>query len=268
MNTFYAILVVVVIAIAGGYAYTQLPMKGDTSSQSPTETGTPTDNLTSNIEPMNQVVDATIKTSKGDIVVRLDGTRAPLTVGNFVKLANENFYDGTTFHRVIPDFMIQGGDPLSKDQTKRAQHGMGDPGYSFKDEINADSYGLDKQKIKDLLEPEQLSQLPPEAQEMTVKQLYEVQGYEYTTEFESLPLVRGTIAMANSGPNTNGSQFFIITAESTPHLNGRHTPFGTVVSGMDVADAITAVEADENSNPLEPITILDVVISNPTGAGE
>jgi cyclophilin family peptidyl-prolyl cis-trans isomerase len=212
--------------------------------------------------PLREVVRVTLKTSSGDIGLVLDGARAPLTVGNFVHLAENNFYDGTTFHRVIPDFMIQGGDPLSKDQVERERHGTGGPGYQFADEINAASYRLDQTKLSEIVAPGQAQQLPPEAQQMTVQQFYEAQGYRYTTQVESLPLRRGVLAMANAGPSTNGSQFFIITAaDGVPHLNGKHTAFGVVESGMEVVDAISAVERDERDNPVTPVTITDVIVS-------
>lgn len=166
------------------------------------------------IMPINSVVTATIQTSKGDIAITLDGTRAPLTVGNFVKLAQSGFYDGTTFHRVIPDFMIQGGDPLSKDPNNRPMVGSGDPGYKFKDEIN------------------------------------------------NTKLVRGSLAMANSGPNTNGSQFFIVTAAATPWLDGIHTNFGEVTQGMDIVTAITNVKRDDRENPIEPVVIKKIIIND------
>jgi len=125
---------------------------------------------------------ATIETEKGDIVVDLFPKEAPLTVNNFVFLAREGFYDGTTFHRVIPDFMAQGGDPLGT--------GMGGPGYKFED------------------------------------------------EFSSLTHVAGALSMANAGPNTNGSQFFI-TYVPTDFLNGKHSVFGRVTDGMDVLKRLT-----------------------------
>jgi len=168
--------------------------------------------IPSNITPIAEKVNVTLKTSMGDIALELDGTVAPITVGNFVGLAKKGFYDGTTFHRVIPDFMIQGGDPNSKDQTKRYTHGTGDPGYKFADEINSNK------------------------------------------------IVRGAIAMANSGPNTNGSQFFIVTAPATPYLDGKHTYFGKVTFGMDVVDKISLVQRDENDNPLSPVTINKIIV--------
>jgi peptidyl-prolyl cis-trans isomerase B (cyclophilin B) len=142
-----------------------------------------------------------LKTTKGDITLELDANKAPKTVTNFVVLARMGYYDGLTFHRVIPDFMIQGGDP-SGDGTG----GSSIFGESFEDEAN------------------------------------------------DLEMVRGAIAMANRGPNTNGSQFFIVQAESTPWLQGRHTIFGRVTEGLDVVNAIAAVDRDVNDRPAEPVT--------------
>lgn len=179
----------------------------------PTDSATITSmTIPSDITPISKKINVILKTNMGDIALELDGTVAPVTVGNFVGLAKKGFYDSTTFHRVIPDFMIQGGDPNSKDQTKRYMHGTGDPGYKFADEINSNK------------------------------------------------IVRGTIAMANAGPNTNGSQFFIVTATATPYLDGKHTYFGKVTSGMDVVDKISAVQRDENDNPLSPVTINQVIV--------
>jgi cyclophilin family peptidyl-prolyl cis-trans isomerase len=142
---------------------------------------------------------ATLHTSEGAIELELYPDDAPKTVENFVKLSGDGFYDGVSFHRVIPDFMIQGGDPTGT--------GTGGPGYQFEDEFNEHR------------------------------------------------VVRGALAMANAGPNTNGSQFFIVTAEATPWLDGKHTVFGRVTSGMDVVDRISAVDRDANDRPREPVTI-------------
>jgi cyclophilin family peptidyl-prolyl cis-trans isomerase len=142
---------------------------------------------------------ATLHTSHGAIELELYPDDAPKTVENFVKLSGDGFYDGVIFHRVIPDFMIQGGDPTGT--------GTGGPGYQFEDEPNEHR------------------------------------------------VVRGALAMANAGPNTNGSQFFIVTAEATPWLDGKHTVFGQVTSGMDVVDRISAVDRDANDRPREPVTI-------------
>jgi len=142
---------------------------------------------------------ATMKTSEGDIRIELFDDDAPETVANFRKLAGDGFYDGLTFHRVIPDFMVQGGCPEGT--------GTGGPGYMFDDEFNDHK------------------------------------------------VVRGALAMANAGPNTNGSQFFIVTADACPHLDGKHTVFGQVTDGMDVVDAISAVATDQRDSPLEPVGI-------------
>jgi cyclophilin family peptidyl-prolyl cis-trans isomerase len=151
------------------------------------------------------VTGATLHTSEGTVEVELYPDDAPKTVANFEKLAREGFYDGVTFHRVIPDFMIQGGDPTGT--------GSGGPGYQFEDEIN-----------------------------------------EHRVE-------RGALAMANAGPNTNGSQFFIVTAEATPWLDGKHTVFGRVTSGMDAVDRISEVDRDANDRPTTPVTIERIEIA-------
>ena len=148
---------------------------------------------------------ATLHTSHGPIEVELFDEDAPKTVANFTKLAGEGFYDGLTFHRVIPDFMIQGGCPEGT--------GRGGPGYSFEDEFN-------RHKV-----------------------------------------VRGALAMANAGPNTNGSQFFVVTTEAAPWLDGKHTVFGRVTSGMDAVDAISEVDRDAGDRPRTPVTIDRVELS-------
>jgi cyclophilin family peptidyl-prolyl cis-trans isomerase len=142
---------------------------------------------------------ATLHTNHGAIAVELFDEDAPKTVANFVKLANDGFYDGVIFHRVIPDFMIQGGDPTGT--------GTGGPGYTFEDEINP-------HKVE-----------------------------------------RGALAMANAGPDTNGSQFFVVTTQAAPWLDGKHTVFGRVTDGMDVVDTISEVETDANDKPREAVTI-------------
>lgn len=154
---------------------------------------------------------AIISTSLGDIKVAFYPEPVK-TVANFTKLASESFYDGVTFHRVISGFMIQSGDPLSKD-ADWSNDGRGGPGYTFDDEIN------------DHL------------------------------------LVKGSLAMANAGPNTNGSQFFIVTAEATPWLDGKHTNFGRVIEGMEVVDKINSVETNENDHPLEDVVIKSIKIN-------
>jgi len=145
------------------------------------------------------MTNATLHTNHGAIAVELYDEDAPKTVENFVKLAKDGFYDGVIFHRVIPDFMIQGGDPTGT--------GTGGPGYAFEDEIN-----------------------------------------DHKVE-------RGALAMANAGPDTNGSQFFVVTTQAAPWLDGKHTVFGRVTEGMDVVDEISAVETDSGDKPREPVTI-------------
>jgi peptidyl-prolyl cis-trans isomerase B (cyclophilin B) len=148
---------------------------------------------------------ATLHTNHGAIGIELFDDDAPKTVENFLKLARDGFYDGVIFHRIIPDFMIQGGDPTGT--------GSGGPGYQFEDEFN------DKK------------------------------------------VVRGAVAMANAGPNTNGSQFFIVTTEAASWLDGKHTVFGAVTDGMDVVDAISAVETDGRDRPRTDVTIERIDLS-------
>ena len=148
---------------------------------------------------------AVLKTSEGTIELELFPEDAPKTVENFTKLASEGYYDGLAFHRVIPDFMIQGGCPRGD--------GTGGPGYTFEDEFN------------------------------------------------DHPVARGYLAMANAGPDTNGSQFFIVTAEACPWLDGKHTVFGRITSGQDVADAISQVERDERDHPVEPVVLESVELT-------
>ncbi|MDP2593476.1 MAG: peptidylprolyl isomerase [bacterium] len=161
---------------------------------------------------IEDVTVADIVTTSGTISVEFLRDKAPKTVENFIKLAREGFYDGTKFHRVIPDFMIQGGDPLSKDDNKKILWGTGGPGYTFPDEIN------------------------------------------------DVKIVRGTVAMANSGPDTNGSQFFIVTTAQTPWLDGKHTVFGKVTSNMDVANNISMSPKGPTDIPLSPIVIEKIIL--------
>ncbi len=174
---------------------------------------TKTDNMKNNVT--DTIINATIETVKGNIELELHKDVAPNTVDNFVKLANEKFYDGVKFHRVIGDFMIQSGDPLSKDNDP-SNDGTGGPGYTFKDEINPRSLGVSEETISQL----------------------QAQGYTYNFMLKSIPHTPGVISMANAGPNTNGSQFFIVTTQDQPHLNGKHTVFGKVVNGMEVVQNI------------------------------
>ena len=156
----------------------------------------------------------TLKTNKGDVVLEMMEKDAPKTVANFTKLAKEGFYNGTKFHRVIAGFMIQGGDPLTKDDSQMARWGTGGPGYKFEDEIRPNN----KNDV-------------------------------------------GTISMANAGPNTNGSQFFI-NVKANNFLDGKHTVFGKVTSGMDVVQAIEGVATNEMDRPLEPVTIETIIVTS------
>jgi peptidyl-prolyl cis-trans isomerase B (cyclophilin B) len=149
---------------------------------------------------------ATMHTNHGAIQLELFDEDAPKTVENFRKLSADGFYDGLIFHRVIRDFMLQGGCPEGT--------GTGGPGYTFEDEIN------------------------------------------------NHKVVRGALAMANAGPNTNGSQFFIVTTQEAPWLDGKHTVFGEVVSGMDVVDKIEASETDSRDKPLEDARIERVELAD------
>jgi cyclophilin family peptidyl-prolyl cis-trans isomerase len=148
---------------------------------------------------------ATLNTSMGAIAIELFDDDAPKTVANFKKLAGDGFYDGVVFHRVIPDFMVQGGDPTGT--------GSGGPGYTFEDEFNDHK------------------------------------------------VVRGALAMANAGPNTNGSQFFIVTADACPWLDGKHTVFGEVIDGMDTVDSMSNVERDARDKPHTDIAIESVELT-------
>jgi peptidyl-prolyl cis-trans isomerase B (cyclophilin B) len=151
------------------------------------------------------MTNATLQTNHGRIELELYDEDAPRTVENFKKLAGDSFYDGVIFHRVIEDFMIQGGDPTGT--------GSGGPGYQFEDEFN------------------------------------------------DHPVVRGSLAMANAGPNTNGSQFFIVTADACPWLDGKHTVFGRVTGGMDVVDAISHVDTGPGDRPRDEVTIESIAVA-------
>ncbi len=184
-------------------------------TETPTPEPTPINNAANNQIPNNTMTstNVTLKTNLGDITIELYPDKAPKTVENFVKLAKEGFYNGTLFHRVIKDFMIQGGDPNTKSEpTNWAIHGTGGPGYKFADEFN------------------------------------------------DVKIVNGVLAMANSGPNTNGSQFFIVTAEATPWLDGKHTAFGRVTAGMDIVDKIEAVATGTNDHPTQDVILQEVVV--------
>lgn len=202
--------------------------------------------------------EAVLHTSMGDITVKLYNFDTPKTAANFIKLSKKGYYNGLIFHRVIKDFMIQGGDP-NGDGTG----GEGADSATFADEINADNLGINDVKVSEVsyLKGQYTEDELNNASNLTVKEFYESKGYTYTKDLHSHKMTRGSVAMANKGPNTNGSQFFIVTGSEQPHLNGKHTVFGEVTSGMDVADKISEVESDSKTNkPLAPVTINSIEI--------
>lgn len=198
MNYVIALVAIVIVGFGAYHYMAQAPTTQDISTQ-----------------PTNQSQEtmyATLKTNQGDIKLELFADKAPKTVENFTKLAGEGFYDGVKFHRVISGFMIQGGDPLTKDDAQMAAWGTGGPGYTFEDEI-----------------------------------------------YEGNSNAVGTISMANAGPNTNGSQFFINTADNT-FLNTKHTVFGRVVEGMEAVATIENTTTDEADRPVEVQVIESIVL--------
>src|SRR3989338_10319619 len=210
MGRIFAALIVLSGVLGAGYWF--IFVSGQNAAP-PAPAVEETKNLNDNktVNNMKEATKATLHTSKGDIVIEF-AAGTPNTVANFIKLASAGFYDGTKFHRVIKGFMIQGGDPLSKDDTKQAQWGTGGPGYQFADEIGPGNND-----------------------------------------------VTGTIAMANAGPDTNGSQFFINTADNT-FLNTKHTVFGKVTVGMDVVKAIESTPTGQNNRPVEPMVITSITL--------
>lgn len=211
MKTNYLITMVVVAAViifavlmfsGGNTSNNQMSQtKQSTASGNTPENTVPPPEMQLEPEKDYRVV---MKTSRGDVIIDLYEDLSPVTVNNFVFLSGSDFYNGTIFHRVIKDFMIQGGDPTGT--------GQGSPGYTFEDEFNEKK------------------------------------------------LVKGSLAMANAGPNTNGSQFFIVTAEEVPWLDGKHTNFGEVVEGLDVVLEIESVEIGEADKPVEDVVIESIEI--------
>lgn len=242
---------------------------------------------------------AVIETTEGVITLELYRHAAPKTVENFISLAKGEreftdldgkktkrpYYDGLIFHRVMPNFMIQGGDIRG--------NGTGGPGYQFADEINAKALGLDKikvasspmamQEVQQVLRNDIFKKLNIKSQadlnakmnqvkamfdseaakwkNKSIEELYVARGITYTPGLESESNTRGTISMANAGPNTNGSQFFISVVDNTG-LDGKHTVFGRVLSGLEVAEKITKVERDKQDRPhtnvvMKKVTILE-----------
>jgi len=209
----YIIIVFVALLGIGGIYYFSRNNKNDTSSNTPTPTIQPvatTEPITDNsiVKNMSHII--TIKTSRGDISFVTYDADAPNTVKNFITLAEKGFYNGLIFHRVIPGFMIQGGDPLG--------NGTGGPGYKFDDELNP------------------------------------------LTESFKAGYKTGIVAMANAGPNTNGSQFFVMVADYP--LPNKYTIFGKVVSGQEVADVISKVKTGPNDVPISKITMEKVTVAD------
>ena len=206
MNKYTSFIIIIILIVLGIWFF----MKGGgegTINNFPPEADQPTAE-----DNKEKIMSATLKTNKGNITIELFEEQAPNTVANFIKLAEENFYNGVKFHRIIKGFMIQGGDPLTKDDSKMALWGTGDPGYKFADEIG------------------------PNNKNDT-----------------------GAIAMANSGPDTNGSQFFINTAQNN-FLDGKHTVFGKVISGMDVVAKIENTPTGPSDRPIEPVIINSITL--------
>jgi cyclophilin family peptidyl-prolyl cis-trans isomerase len=201
MKTVTTIIILAMIAIGALWVISRNSTQQDIVTLP--ETNTETQNMK-----------AIITTTKGVVELELFNQQAPKTVENFVKLSNEGFYNNVKFHRVIKGFMVQSGDPLSKDEDSVDMWGTGGPGYQFEDEIHEEN----NNRV-------------------------------------------GTIAMANAGPNTNGSQFFVNTAEND-FLDAKHTVFGKVVSGMDVIAEIESVETFPNDRPVEHVEITNIEIIN------
>lgn len=220
MKQMYALGVVIVILILVLLGISSLTSSRKSTTATTTEgysTTTallPTSSATSTatMNPDTSTTEVVLHTSKGDITLEIFTGHMPITTTNFLKLAKAGFYDGTKFHRVIDGFMIQGGDPLTKDDSQAARWGTGGPGYTIQDEF---APGLSN--------------------------------------------VRGTISMANAGPNTGGSQFFINTVDNL-FLDGKHPVFGRVTQGMEVVDAISKVKTGAGDRPVEPVIIKSVEV--------
>jgi cyclophilin family peptidyl-prolyl cis-trans isomerase len=209
-----AVLILVLIVVFGVRNARQvedMPQDVEASVVEGVMSETTTNQTNESMEQQTTMI--TMNTSMGAIEIELFKELAPKTVENFLTLANNSFYDGTRFHRVIEDFMIQGGDPFSKDTAQIDRWGTGGPGYLFADEIHGENYNLP-----------------------------------------------GTISMANAGPNTNGSQFFINVADNS-YLNDKHTVFGKVVSGYDIVEKISLVDVSPGNNrPIQDVVIESIEV--------
>ncbi|MFA6376453.1 MAG: peptidylprolyl isomerase [Candidatus Paceibacterota bacterium] len=219
-----AAVIILIVNYGKGQPKTLLEETKDKSDANTAESQKTSDNANNNaakvnnvssavpqVDPnYNKIMNATIKTSLGEMKVELYGDKTPITAGNFAKLAEAGFYNGIKFHRVIKGFMIQGGDPLTKDDAMKARWGTGGPGYQFADE-------------------------------------------KFTGEYK-----RGILAMANSGPNTNGSQFFIMHQDYP--LPPSYVIFGKVTSGIEVVDKIAELPTGANDQPVTPPVIESVTV--------
>lgn len=204
------VVLIIIFGLTGKVDNTQQTMTNETDTNMQEEQATITASTTP--EQTSDTVTAVFTTSNGNFSIQLENKLAPATVANFVKLAKEGFYNGQRFHRIIDEFMIQGGDPISKDLDKKEMWGRGGPGYQF-----ADEFGV------------------------------------------GLSNVTGTISMANAGPNTNGSQFFINVNDNI-FLDGKHAVFGKVVEGMDVVMNLSKVPTDPSDKPLTDVVVEKVEI--------
>ena len=207
---YFALGISFVIVGVGFYINKDFSNKGNEAIQASLETTQQITKLNEDIMKERPIIE--FETNKGTITVELFSDLSPNTASKIVKYAKEGVYDNTLFHRVIEDFMIQGGDPNTKDPSKASLYGTGDAGEKFDDEINDE------------------------------------------------PLVKGSFAMANSGPDTNGSQFFIVTADSTPWLDGAHTNAGKVIGGLDIVESIGNVATNPGDSPLEDVKIISAKV--------
>lgn len=207
---YFALGISFVIVGMGFYINKDFSNKGNEAIQASLETTQQITKLNEDIMKERPIIE--FNTSKGTITVELFSDLSPNTASKIVKYAKEGVYDNTLFHRVMEDFMIQGGDPNTKDPSKAALYGTGDAGEKFDDEINDEI------------------------------------------------LVKGSFAMANSGPNTNGSQFFIVTTASTPWLDGAHTNVGKVIGGLDIAETISTVPTAGQARPVEDVKIISAKV--------
>jgi peptidyl-prolyl cis-trans isomerase B (cyclophilin B) len=207
---YFALGISFVIVGVGFYINKDFSNKGNEAIQASLETTQQITKLNEDIMKERPIIE--FNTSKGTITVELFSDLSPNTASKIVKYAKEGVYDNTLFHRVMEDFMIQGGDPNTKDPSKAALYGTGDAGEKFDDEINDEI------------------------------------------------LVKGSFAMANSGPDTNGSQFFIVTTASTPWLDGAHTNVGKVIGGLDIAESISTVQTAGQARPVEDVKIISAKV--------